>query len=56
MYSMTFALIVIIGMASMNLFLGFAAAVLMGRGPKSWNDVDRAGVSQLLTRVARYSP
>lgn len=42
MYSMTFALIVIIGMASMNLFLGFAAAVLMGRGPKSWNDVDRA--------------
>jgi hypothetical protein len=42
MYSMTFALIVIIGMAGMNLFLGFAAAVLMGRGPKSWSDVDRA--------------
>ncbi len=42
MYSTTFALIVIVGIASVNLFLGFAAAVLMGRGPKSWADVDRA--------------
>jgi hypothetical protein len=55
LYSTTFALIVIIGIAGMNLFLGFAAALLIGRGPKSWSDVDQAfifrGFSPELIRV-----
>ena len=33
---------VIIGIALANLLLGFAVALLMGRGPRSWADVDRA--------------
>ncbi len=46
MYSATFALTVIIVIALTNLFLGFASAVLLGRGPKRWSDVDRAIVLQ----------
>ncbi len=46
MYSATFAMTVIIGTAIINLLLGFAAAVLMGRGPKRWSDIERAIVLQ----------
>ncbi len=46
MYSATFAMTVIIGIALTNLFLGFAAAMLLGRGPRRWLDVDRAIVLQ----------
>ena len=46
MYSSTFALTIIIVIALTNLFLGFASAVLIGRGPKRWSDVDRAIVLQ----------
>ena len=28
--------------AFLNLALGFAAALYMGRGPRNWSDVDRA--------------
>ena len=42
MYSATFAMIVIIGIAVTNLFLGFATAMLLGRGPKRLSDIDRA--------------
>ena len=42
MYSVTFALTAIFGIVLTNLFLGFAFAVLMGRGPKSWSDVENA--------------
>ena len=40
MYSVTFAMTVIVGIALMNLFLGFAAALLVGRGPKRWSDLE----------------
>ena len=46
MYSATFAMTVIIGIAVINLLLGFAAAVLSGRGPKRWSDLERAFVLQ----------
>ncbi len=46
MYSATFAMIAIIGIAVTNLFLGFATAVLLGRGPKRLSDIDRAIVLQ----------
>ncbi len=46
MYSATFALTAIIVIAATNLFLGFAAALWMGRGPKRWSDVDRTIVLQ----------
>ncbi len=46
MYSAMFAMMVITVIALTNLFLGFAAAVLMGRGPKRWSDLDRAIVLQ----------
>jgi hypothetical protein len=42
MFSVTVALIAIVGIALTNLFLGFASAMLLGRGPKSWSDVDNA--------------
>ncbi len=37
---------VIIGIAIINLMLGFAAALLLGRGPQRWSDVERAIVLQ----------
>ena len=46
MYSVTFAMTAIIIIAGTNLFLGFAVALLMGRGPKRWSDIDRAIVLQ----------
>lgn len=46
MYSATFAMTIIIVIAATNLFLGFAAAVLLGRGPKRWSDIDKAIVLQ----------
>lgn len=46
MYSVVFAMTVILGIAVTNLFLGFAAALLLGRGPRRWSDVDRAIVIQ----------
>jgi len=39
MYSATFAMTVIIGIAIMHLFLGFSTAILMGYGPKRWSDI-----------------
>jgi hypothetical protein len=42
MYSATFALTAILGIALTNLFLGFAFAVLIGRGPRSLSDVEDA--------------
>jgi hypothetical protein len=42
MFSVMFALVAILGIALMNLFLGFASAILLGRGPKSWSDLDNA--------------
>jgi len=42
MFSVTLALIAIFGIALTNLFLGFASALLIGRGPRSWSDVDEA--------------
>ncbi len=42
MFSVTFALVAILGIALMNLFLGFASAMLLGRGPKTWADLDNA--------------
>lgn len=44
MYSATFAMTIIIGIAAINLLLGFATAILLGRGPKNWSDIDRAVV------------
>ena len=46
MYTATFAMTIIIVIAATNLFLGFAAAVLLGRGPKRWSDIDKAIVLQ----------
>jgi hypothetical protein len=46
MYSATFAMIVIFGIAATNLFLGFATAILLGRGPKSLDEIERAIVVQ----------
>jgi hypothetical protein len=46
MYSVVFAMTVILGIAVTNMFLGFAAALLLGRGPRRWSDVDRAIVIQ----------
>jgi len=42
MFSVTFALIAILAIAVTNLFLGFATAMLLGRGPKNWSDLDQA--------------
>jgi hypothetical protein len=42
MFSITLALIAIFGIALTNLFLGFASAMLIGRGPKSWSQIDDA--------------
>ena len=65
MYSATFALTAILGIALTNLFLGFAFAVLIGRGPRSLSDVEDAITiryfsPQLLfpfsRRTARQSP
>lgn len=42
MYSVAFVMFVMIGIALTNLFLGFAAAILVGRGPRHWTDIDRA--------------
>ena len=42
MLSVILALTVIFGIALTNLFLGFASAMLIGRGPKSWSDLDSA--------------
>lgn len=40
MYSATFALTAIFGIALTNLFLGYAFAVLIGRGPRSLSDLE----------------
>jgi hypothetical protein len=40
MSSVIFAMAVIIVIALMNLFLGFSAALLLGRGPRNWSEVD----------------
>lgn len=40
MYSATFALTIIIGIAATHLFLGFATAVLMGCGPRKFSDIN----------------
>lgn len=50
MLSLLLALTAIFGIAVANLFLGFAFAVLIGHGPKSWSDVDAA------VRVCRFRP
>jgi len=42
MYSTTFALAAILSVAFVNLFLGFAFASLIGRGPRRWRDADQA--------------
>ncbi|MHB8861510.1 MAG: hypothetical protein ACYC6N_03835 [Pirellulaceae bacterium] len=42
MYSATFALTAIFGIALTNLFLGFAFAMLLGRGPRSLADLENA--------------
>lgn len=42
MFSVTLTLTVIAGIALANLFLGFASALLIGRGPKRWSDLDEA--------------
>jgi hypothetical protein len=42
MYTTTFALAAILSVALVNLFLGFAFASLMGRGPHRWRDADKA--------------
>jgi hypothetical protein len=42
MYSTTFALAAILGIALVNMFLGFAFASLIGRGPRRWSDVEKA--------------
>ncbi|MHB8957981.1 MAG: hypothetical protein ACYC4U_34060 [Pirellulaceae bacterium] len=42
MYSATFALTAIFGIALTNLFLGFAFAMLLGRGPRSLSDLENA--------------
>jgi hypothetical protein len=42
MFSVILALTVIFGISLVNLFLGFASALLIGRGPKSWSDLDGA--------------
>lgn len=39
MYSATFAMTVIVGIAVMNLGFGFMLARLMGRGPRRWSDL-----------------
>ncbi len=41
MYSLLIAMIVIAGIAVVNLFLGFSAAMLFGRGPKSLREIGR---------------
>ena len=51
MFSVTLALIAIFGIALTNLFLGFASAVLIGRGPKSWSDLDDAVSSAIFLHV-----
>ncbi len=65
MYSATFALTAILGIALTNLFLGFAFALLIGRRPKSLSDFEDAITiryfsPQLLfpfsRRTARRSP
>ncbi len=51
MFSAMFAITVIFGIALCNLFLGFASALLIGRGPKSWADVeDRVQVRWIVRR------
>ncbi len=57
MYSATFAITVIFGIAAVNLFLGFAVAVLLGRGPKSWDDLEQTIVVHPVTiRGLRFAP
>lgn len=42
MYSTAFALLAILSVALVNMFLGFASASLMGRGPRRWREADQA--------------
>jgi hypothetical protein len=42
MYSTTLALTAILSVALVNMFLGFAFASLMGRGPSRWRDAEKA--------------
>ena len=42
MFSVILTLTVISGIALTNLLLGFASALLIGRGPKRWSDLDEA--------------
>lgn len=54
MYSVAFAITVIFCIAVTNLAFGFTAAVLCGRGPRSWSDVGRAIVVRRV--VPRRAP
>jgi hypothetical protein len=50
MYSVPFLIMIVAGIAVVNLFLGFAAALLAGRGPQRWSDLDR------IVKVRYFSP
>ncbi|MFO7905893.1 MAG: hypothetical protein R6U98_24755, partial [Pirellulaceae bacterium] len=53
MYSVTFALTVILVIAATHLFLGFAAAILTGYGPKRLSDI-KLVVVPLHVSLARW--
>jgi hypothetical protein len=44
-------LIVVLGIAAINLFFGFSLAVLLGRAPRSWSEVMEAGEFRTMALV-----